>query len=239
MEKKYTLDESKRTDKAILFNKNFKENEIGTYTIEGVEYSINGERSFFEFDDVEIAATFEIVKLQENINDETIAIVDIDSSGSVDKQEVNSQIKSAVAASNITTQRSSAKSGAKAGNLVVVLDPGHGGSDPGATRGSVYEKTLNLKVAQYCKAELEKYSGVTVYMTRTGDSYLTLAQRAQKAADYGADILISIHQNSSESSAAYGAEVYYPNSNYKPAIGSTGRKVAEAVQKRTCETGIG
>ena len=65
--KKYTLDESKRTDKAILFNKNFKENEIGTYTIEGVEYSRNGERSFFEFDDVEIAATFEIVKLQENI----------------------------------------------------------------------------------------------------------------------------------------------------------------------------
>ena len=75
-------------------------------------------------------------------------------------------------------------------------------------------------------------------MTRTGDSYLTLAQRAQKAADYGADILISIHQNSSESSAAYGAEVYYPNSNYKPAIGSTGRKVAEAVQKELVKLGL-
>lgn len=56
------------------------------------------------------------------------------------------------------------------GRFVVVLDPGHGGKDSGATSSfngkSYIEKNLNLKIAQYCKAELEAYSNVDVYMTR-------------------------------------------------------------------------
>ena len=56
-------------------------------------------------------------------------------------------------------------------NVVIVLDPGHGGSEAGATRswnGKTYkEEVINQKIANYCKAELETYEGVTVYMTRT------------------------------------------------------------------------
>lgn len=102
------------------------------------------------------------------------------------------------------------------GNLIIVLDPGHGGNDSGATSTyngtAVYEKTINLKVAQYCKAYLEQYySNVTVYLTRSdNNTALTLDQRAAKAADYGADLVISMHFNSTNSSTttASGCEVY-------------------------------
>ena len=60
-------------------------------------------------------------------------------------------------------------------NLVVVLDPGHGGSDPGACKYGLREADLTLKIAQYCKPKLEEYSHVEVYMTRTADTDNNLA----------------------------------------------------------------
>ncbi len=112
---------------------------------------------------------------------------------------------------------------------VVVLDPGHGthktasaGLDPGTSftyNGVEYlEKDITLKIAQYCKQELEKYSNVTVYMTRTGDydGVMSISDRVDLANEYGADILVSIHINSAGdggTTTAQGAEVYYPNSN--------------------------
>ena len=101
------------------------------------------------------------------------------------------------------------------GNLIIVLDPGHGGNDSGATSTygtAVYEKTINLKVAQYCKAYLEQYYGnVTVYLTRSdNNTYYDLDQRAAIAAGYGADLVISMHFNSTSSgtTTASGCEVY-------------------------------
>ena len=49
------------------------------------------------------------------------------------------------------------------------MDPGHGGTDSGALGNGLQEKDLTLKIAKYCKEELEKYSGVTVYMTQVED----------------------------------------------------------------------
>ncbi len=101
------------------------------------------------------------------------------------------------------------------GNLIVVLDPGHGGSESGTytvASGStgLYEKYYNLKVAQYCKAYLEQnYGGkVSVFLTRTGDTVLSRPERAQIAAGYGADLMLSIHFNGSSNSSANGGEVY-------------------------------
>ena len=51
-------------------------------------------------------------------------------------------------------------------NIVVVLDPGHDDTHAGARRNGLEEEDLTLKIAQYCKAELSQYNGVTVYMTR-------------------------------------------------------------------------
>lgn len=98
-----------------------------------------------------------------------------------------------------------------AANKVVVLDPGHGGAFSGAYYNGLHEEDLNLKVAQYCKAYLEShYSGVTVYLTRTGDTQLAstlkedLEARAQFAQDKGADILVSLHFNASTGHNASG-----------------------------------
>ena len=231
----YAIKETKRTDQSVLFTKNYTVSETGNYIIKGIRYFIEDKENYFAFNDVEIIATFTVVQNQiENSNIESVAEINVDANGIVDKSAAKQEIKSAVKSTDLeaTTSLNSEKDG-----LVVVLDPGHGGSDPGATRGSIYEKNLNLKVAQYCKAELEQYSGVTVYMTRTGDSDLSIEQITQIAANYGADILISIHQNAG-SSTAQGAEVFYPNNNYKPEIGNTGKNVAISVQEELVKLGL-
>ena len=234
--KTFTLKESKRNDEYIVFKNDFAASEAGTYKIKGVQYFIGNEEKYFAFDDVEIAASFKVVKGQ-TIEDDAIAKVEVDSNGTVDKKEVNAEIKDAVTSTDAAPKAQTKARRAKSSNIVVVLDPGHGGSDSGARRGSVYEKNINFKVAQYCKAELEQYCGVTVYMTRTGDTNPSLQERAQIAANYGANILVSIHQNSG-SSSAYGAEVYYPNRNYKPAIGDSGKAVADSIQKELVSLGL-
>lgn len=92
-------------------------------------------------------------------------------------------------------------------SLVVVIDAGHGGNNTGTKDGGPLEKELTLTTAKAMYEELSKYEGVTVYMTRTDDADLSLEQRAQFAADMGADFLFSIHYNASESHKQYGSEV--------------------------------
>lgn len=93
---------------------------------------------------------------------------------------------------------------------VVVIDPGHGGKDPGAIGSTgYYEKTANLKIAIYLKEYLEKELGVTVIMTRATDTFLDLKKRTAVANDKGADLFISIHNNASTSRSPYGISTYY------------------------------
>ena len=97
------------------------------------------------------------------------------------------------------------------GQLVIALDPGHGGSDPGACANGLQEKDLNLKIALYCKAALEQYPGIKVVMIRDTDTTVKgLDNRVNYAVSNGADVLISFHINSA-SAGASGAEVWYPN----------------------------
>ena len=109
----------------------------------------------------------------------------------------------------------------EAETVVILLDPGHGGSDTGAVnyRDGLYESELNLQIAKACCEELGKYSGVEVYMTHSGLDYsagkLSLGNRVRMAKEVGADILISLHCNDSSSPTASGAEVYVSHSTYK------------------------
>lgn len=92
---------------------------------------------------------------------------------------------------------------------LVVIDPGHGGKDPGAGNGTVREKTLTLALATALRDELLRHGGIRVAMTRTDDRYLFLGERGQIARKLGADLFISIHADSTEiSSGATGATVY-------------------------------
>ncbi|MBQ8637722.1 MAG: N-acetylmuramoyl-L-alanine amidase [Lachnospiraceae bacterium] len=104
---------------------------------------------------------------------------------------------------------------AKASDVIVVLDPGHGGIHCGCVvPGLPYEQEMNLNIAMYCKEELETYEGVTVIMTRTSDTHLAtglkedLRLRVQKAVDAGAAFLVSIHLNASENRAASGSMAF-------------------------------
>ena len=91
----------------------------------------------------------------------------------------------------------------------IVVDPGHGGKDPGAISVSgLEEKDLNLKVSKYLKDELEQ-RGFKVILTRFTDKYLTLQERVNVAKQNNADLFISIHANSSRSRSLKGLEVYH------------------------------
>ncbi|MFA9398940.1 MAG: N-acetylmuramoyl-L-alanine amidase [Clostridiaceae bacterium] len=101
----------------------------------------------------------------------------------------------------------------------VFIDPGHGGSDPGAVQNGYKEKTINLSLAQKLKAELLKY-GADVVMSRESDIAVSLDDRTTMATNSKADLFISIHHNSSESSSPTGITTYY--STYRPGIEISG-----------------
>ena len=93
----------------------------------------------------------------------------------------------------------------------VFIDPGHGGYDNGAVQNGVFEDEINLQISQKIEAKL-KAKGVQVKMSRYDDTYLSLTQRSRMANNWGSDIFVSIHQNSTTSSSANGIETYYYSS---------------------------
>ncbi|MTI62213.1 MAG: N-acetylmuramoyl-L-alanine amidase [Firmicutes bacterium] len=108
-------------------------------------------------------------------------------------------------------------------NRIIILDPGHGGRDPGAVSMGINEKDLNLKIAAKLHFLLQN-RGIKVKMTRTDDRYLFLGDRVRMANNLKADIFISIHCNASNSPRTNGIEtLYYPES-FK------GKVLAEEIQ---------
>ena len=100
-------------------------------------------------------------------------------------------------------------------NKIIVIDAGHGGFDPGKEgSGGEDEKNINLKIASYLQQYLEQ-SGANVIMTRTDDSALgttkkeDMSKRRSLIEDSGADISISVHQNSYSGAGVSGAQVFY------------------------------
>lgn len=111
-------------------------------------------------------------------------------------------------------------------NKVIVIDPGHGGRDTGATgiKGS-YEKNLTLKTAQLLYDKL-KTAGANVIMTRNTDSYLSLSSRVGMSHTHAADAFVSIHFDSILDSSVRGMTSYYYH-NYQQSLASTvGKEVA-------------
>lgn len=95
---------------------------------------------------------------------------------------------------------------------VIVVDPGHGGNDTGATGSSfsTLEKTVNLQVGLLLKNKLEA-AGAKVIMTRSDDRKLTLQQRVDIAVQNNADIFVSIHHNTHPNTLTNGTIVFYYN----------------------------
>jgi N-acetylmuramoyl-L-alanine amidase len=106
---------------------------------------------------------------------------------------------------------------------IIVLDPGHGGTDPGAVAFGIRESDLNLKEALRVQQLLQQNTDIKVYMTREADTTLTLAFRTDLANEIGADAFISFHNNAAGPNIS-GTEVYYFGTS------TIGKQMAQMVQ---------
>ena len=177
--------------------------------------------------------------------EETVAEIDPDN-----VEESTEQIVNALENAEEQTAGAKVKTAAEKsddGNIVVALDPGHDSTHAGASSNGLREEVLTLKIANYCKEELEKYAGVTVYMTREGaacpypgsnSSGKDIKERVNAAADAGADIYVSLHLNSSTASSVNGSEVIIPNKSWKPQVAEEGEKLAEAILEELKAIGL-
>lgn len=127
-------------------------------------------------------------------------------------------------------------------DVVIVLDPGHGGLDSGTEMkydGTlVCEAAINLAIAEYCRDYLlENYENVQVYMTRETDVKVSLDERVAFAETVGADYMLSIHINSDEGYAK-GALAIVPRGRYQPEQGAASTRTAEAILLHLQELGM-
>ncbi len=95
----------------------------------------------------------------------------------------------------------------------VVIDPGHGGKDPGATRGRVREKDVVLRISKELRKRLKR-EGFEVTLTREADRFLPVAERPVRANRAEADLFISIHANASPNRKTQGVETYLLDTRY-------------------------
>ena len=230
---------AKSVDNLYLFEKQYADEKTAEiYEVTSFNIERNGALEKIAVDAMETKAQFGVNQEYEGIDelaplDEEQAaeeagvetsVVTIDENGVTEAQD---NIASALEEAGASTPAGLSDITGRTGNIVVALDPGHDSTHAGASAFGLREEDLTLKIANYCKEELETYAGVTVYMTRTssvcphpgGSSGSDIAARADAAAAAGAKIFVSFHLNSSTSSAAAGAEVIVPNSSWKPQVG--------------------
>ena len=246
---------SEETDTIYLFERAYTEQEKGIYQITELNLVIQGVTYTYSLAELGAETVFGVDEEYEGIeqlslvDDEgmstDIAAYNIDEAGNVtEKESLEEAINQATA--EIPAMMCDDGVQTRNTNLVVALDPGHDSSHAGASANGVREEVLTLKIAQYCKAELENYAGVSVYMTRTsaacphpgGSSAKDIEQRVADAAKAGASIYVSIHLNSSKSSSAKGAEVIYPNLSWKPQVGADGKRLAKLIEDELVGIGL-
>ena len=236
------FDEAARTEKTVVFRHLFEAKEAGTYKIKDIKIKASVEPlSSGEGKPAEQVAAGEPANTQtseandklEKANDE---LSEHDTAFQVmegESENAQTAAEYAEPSQSEGTPRTAmaAKGFNQDGRLVIVLDPGHGGSDAGACANGLKEKNINLKIAKYCKTELEKYNGVLVYMTRNSDAYVSLASRISKAASWKADAFVSLHNNApgKNEKNPQGSEVWYPNSSYKKAVYQTGKGLSSEI----------
>lgn len=248
----FDLEASEQVDKLVKFTKEFSSADKGEYSVTTLHYTYNGEKYYLNFSDLGMDVRFgvdqEYSGYDETLPDMTKDVVEDDELNSAVVQVTNlddasEEVAEGIMASNpeaamaLVDEDSDIATQANEG-VTICLDPGHGGNDSGAIGvNNVYEKNLTLKIAQYCKQELEKYN-CHVVMTRTGDTNPSLEERADYAKSQGAQYLISIHLNSAAGGGAVGAEVYYPNTHWRPDISANGKNVAQAIQSQLVSLGL-
>lgn len=248
----FDLESSEQVDSLVKFSRVFTSNEKGDYTVTSLHYSLNGEKYYLNFSDLGMNVKFgvdqeytgydetlpdmteNVSEEEEELNNSVIQVTDVNNASEEVAEGMMAQDFPAAMAlidEDIETQSNE--------GITLCLDPGHGGAESGTLNynGTGLEKDYNLKIAKYCYDELQKYN-CKVVMTRSTDKYMTLEERAEYAKQQGAQYLISFHLNASQKHNAYGAEVYYPNTNWRPDISAKGKVMAQSIQNELVKLGL-
>lgn len=243
----FDLESSEQVDNLVKFSRVFTEEEKGQYSVTTLHYVYNGQAYYLNFSDLEMDVKFGVDQEYDGYDSTLPDLTEdsISSEGIIEVTDVNKAEEEIVngVASQPATMSVDEFSRHATGGMTICLDPGHGGSDSGATAFGAKESDLTLKIAQYCKEELAKYD-VNVVMTRTTDTRLSeetamdLKNRVEVAKKAGASYFISIHINSAQNSAAHGAEVYYPNTSGNKNLSTNGQNLAKAIQKQLTALGL-
>ena len=243
----FDLECSEQVDNLVKFSRVFTEEEKGQYSVTTLHYVYNGQAYYLNFSDLEMDVKFGVDQEYDGYDSTLPDLTEdsISSEGIIEVTDVNKAEEEIVngVASQPATMSVDEFSKHATGGMTICLDPGHGGSDSGATAFGAKESNLTLKIAQYCKEELAKYD-VNVVMTRTTDTRLSeeaamdLKNRVEVAKKAGASYFISIHINSAQNSAAHGAEVYYPNTSGNKNLSTNGQNLAKAIQKQLTALGL-
>ena len=243
----FDLECSEQVDNLVKFSRVFTEEEKGQYSVTTLHYVYNGQAYYLNFSDLEMDVKFGVDQEYDGYDATLPDLTEdsISSEGIIEVTDVNKAEEEIVngVASQAATMSVDEFSRHATGGMTICLDPGHGGSDSGATAFGAKESDLTLKIAQYCKEELAKYD-VNVVMTRTTDTRLSeeaamdLKNRVEVAKKAGASYFISIHINSAQNSAAHGAEVYYPNTSGNKNFSTNGQNLAKAIQKQLTALGL-
>lgn len=243
----FDLESTEQVDNLVKFSRVFTEEEKGQYSVTTLHYVYNGQSYYLNFSDLEMDVKFGVDQEYDGYDATLPDLTEdsISSEGVIEVTDVNKAEEEIVngVASQPATMSVDEFSRHATGGMTICLDPGHGGSDSGATAFGAKESDLTLKIAQYCKEELSKYD-VNVVMTRTTDTRLSeeaamdLKNRVEVAKKAGASYFISIHINSAANSAAKGAEVYYPNTSGNKNLSSNGQNLAKAIQKQLTALGL-
>ena len=248
----FDLESSEQVDNLVKFSRVFSAEEKGEYLVVSLHYSLNGEKYYLNFSDLGMNVKFgvdqeytgydetlpdmtkDVTEEEEELNNSVIQVTDVNNASEEVAEGMMAQDFPAAMAlidEDIDTQSNE--------GITLCLDPGHGGAESGTLNynGTGLEKDYNLKIAKYCYDELQKYN-CKVVMTRSTDKYMGLEERAEYAKQQGAQYLISFHLNASVSHQAYGAEVYYPNTNWRPDISEKGKVMAQAIQNQLVSLGL-
>ncbi len=244
----YTASATNRVDDAFVFEFGFRGCKEGGYRLISMAYKLNDDVYSVSFENAGFDVTWGVgVKVDTN-NDAEVVKDSTDNTGSdndmvytvttADATYTAPKLSEAINSAQKEVVSNNTKGSASNGDIVVVLDPGHGGSDSGACANGLVEKDLTLRVAQICQAVLmSDYSGIQVFTTRNNDSYVGLEDRIAIAQFWHADMFISIHFNSGGGNPQ-GAEVYYPNANYNFGAHFAGAVMAQTILNNLTALGL-
>ncbi|NUN87389.1 N-acetylmuramoyl-L-alanine amidase, partial [Coprococcus comes] len=261
-----------------LFEKYYEdEYQGGTYEVVSISVTEIGETTDYALSDLGVEARFGVNQEYDGIDElqpidedqeaavaedaANVSISTINEDGTIEEQNSiedaldaarTDVLASTPAMMSLDDDSGISTQAARSGKIVVALDPGHDDRDAGASYYGLKEEVLTLKIANYCKAELEQYYGVEVYMTRTSSACPypnaspaggCITARANAAAKAGAKIFVSFHLNAvdpekTDAEKVCGAEVIIPNFNWKADVGVQGQDLATKILSELTSLGL-